>query len=85
MSLIVDISGLDDGECHNQCQWQRVTEFVCYFYLSMLWWRRGWWWPFPGSCCSYFMLASKLNKNRLGHVQAVIGQVGTIFGLFSSL
>ena len=25
---MVDISGLDDGECHVQCQWQRVTEYV---------------------------------------------------------
>ena len=25
---MVDISGLDDHECHFQCQWQRVTEYV---------------------------------------------------------
>ena len=28
MSLMVDILGLDDPECHLQCQWQRVTEYV---------------------------------------------------------
>ena len=25
---MVDISGLDDRECHVQCRWQRVTEYV---------------------------------------------------------
>ena len=28
MSLMVDISGLDDRECHLQCRWQRATEYV---------------------------------------------------------
>ena len=28
MSLMVDISGHDDHECHVQCRWQRVTEYV---------------------------------------------------------
>ena len=28
MQLMVDISGLVDRECHVQCQWQRVTEYV---------------------------------------------------------
>ena len=27
---MVDIIGLDDRECHVQCQWQRVTEYVYY-------------------------------------------------------
>ena len=34
MSLMVDISGLDNRECHIQCQWQRVTEYL--YFLSYL-------------------------------------------------
>ena len=28
--LMVDNSGLEDRECHVQCRWQRVTEYVYY-------------------------------------------------------
>ena len=40
MSLTVDISGLDNHECHLQCWWQRVTKFVhyCQFYFGLWFW-----------------------------------------------
>ena len=37
MSLIVDISGLDDLEYHVQCRWQRVTKYV--YCLKLLFWQ----------------------------------------------
>ena len=52
---VVDISGLDDHECHLQCRWQRVTEYI-YFYITSKTWRRmiiSWILRHTSACISY--------------------------------
>ena len=35
MSLMVDVSGLDDRQCHCQCQWHWVIEWAQFEVLNL--------------------------------------------------